>query len=116
MGAYRTVAQVGEIPDGEGRAFVVDGRQVAVFLVDGQYSAIDDACPHMGASLASGHVQNGGVTCPRHGWRFSVQDGTWLDNPCAKLAIDHFPVRVAGNDIQVQVPAGTTGSSVSSDD
>ena len=111
MSDFHTVAQVDEIPDGEGRAFAVDGVMVAVFMVDGEYFAINDTCPHMGASLATGYVEDGGVTCPWHAWRFCVQDGTWLDNPNAKVKTDAFPVRVQGNDIQVQLAAPDSSAS-----
>ncbi|MGE3315811.1 MAG: Rieske (2Fe-2S) protein, partial [Planctomycetaceae bacterium] len=81
MTDYQTVAKVGEIPEGQGRAFAVDGTMVAVFLVNGEYSAINDICPHMGASLAAGYIDGNCVMCPWHAWRFSIKDGTWLDNP-----------------------------------
>ena len=67
-----------------------------------EYNAIDDFCPHMGASLADGHLEEAVVTCPWHAWRFRVCDGTWCDNP--KIKIDAFDVRIAGNEIQVNVP------------
>ena len=103
MSEFQTVAKVGEIPAGEGRAYRVGERFVAVFLIDGQYTAIDDLCPHMGASLATGYVENGGVMCPWHGWRFSVSHGTWLDNPTSKLCQRVYEVQVFGDDIQVSV-------------
>jgi nitrite reductase/ring-hydroxylating ferredoxin subunit len=101
MSDFVTVAKVGSIPDGRGEAFYVNGRMVAVFNIGGQYKAIDDICPHMGASLGSGEVAGGVVTCPWHAWRFRVCDGTWVDNP--KLKIDTFDVRVVGDEIQVRV-------------
>ena len=104
MADFQTVAHVGDIPDGEGRAFHVNGKMVAIFLTDGEYSAINDLCPHMGASLASGYVEDGGVTCPWHAWRFSIKTGTWLDNPNSKCRTEMFDVRVTGHEIQVLVP------------
>ena len=101
MSDFTTVAKVGDIPEGTGQAFPVAGRMVAVFNDRGNYFAIDDFCPHMGASLAGGHLDNGVVTCPWHAWRFSVCDGTWRDNP--KIKIDAFEVRVEGDEIQVRV-------------
>lgn len=103
---FETVARVGDIPEGEGRAYVVSGRMVAVFLVDGNYTAIDDTCPHMGASLATGYVEKGGVTCPWHAWRFCVTEGTWLDNPRSQLRQKKHEVRVNGDEIQVRVQDG----------
>ena len=104
MSDFVTVARVGEIPPGEGRSYPVDGRIVGVFHIDGAYFAINDACPHMGASLASGYVENGAVICPWHAWRFSIKDGRWLDNPTSKLKVETYAVRVEGNEIQVCVP------------
>jgi nitrite reductase/ring-hydroxylating ferredoxin subunit len=101
MAEFQTIAKVGEIPDGEGRAFPVDGTIVAVFNLGGEYTAINDVCPHMGASLAGGYVEGTSVTCPWHAWRFSVKDGTWLDNPRSKIANACYPVRVVGEEIQV---------------
>ena len=102
MSEFQTVARSGEIPEGEGRAFPVDGRMVAVFFLKGEYSAIDDTCPHMGASLSTGYVEDGAVTCPWHAWRFCTKEGTWLDNPRAKLRQQKFEVRVSGDEIQVR--------------
>lgn len=58
MSEYIKVCVVDEIPVGEGRAFPVNEQLVAVFNQgEGQFRAIDDACPHQGASLAEGYVE-----------------------------------------------------------
>jgi nitrite reductase/ring-hydroxylating ferredoxin subunit len=101
MAQFTTVAKVGEIGEGEGRAFQVQGKLIAVFLHQGQYYAIDDTCPHMGAPLSEGHVADGVVTCSWHAWRFRLCDGTWADSP--KLKIGCYRVRVQGEEIQVEV-------------
>jgi nitrite reductase (NADH) small subunit/3-phenylpropionate/trans-cinnamate dioxygenase ferredoxin subunit len=101
MSEFVTVAKVGTIPPGQGGTFAVNGKLVALFNIDGQYHAIDDLCPHMGASLGAGYVEEGVVTCPWHAWRFRVTDGTWVDNPRVKTGC--FEVRVEGEEIQVRV-------------
>lgn len=98
---FTTVAKVGSIPENRGGAFVVGGKLIAVFFSEGEYFAIDDICPHMGASLGAGEVCDGVVTCPWHAWRFSIGDGTWRDNP--KLKVGRYDVRVEGDEIQVRV-------------
>ncbi|MFQ5732334.1 MAG: Rieske (2Fe-2S) protein [Planctomycetaceae bacterium] len=108
MPDFLAVARIGDIPEGEGRSFPVNGRMIAVFHSEGKYSAIGDTCPHMGASLATGYVENNAVTCPWHAWRFCIQEGTWLDNPNPKVSVDCFPVRVQGDDILVEVPPPNT--------
>ena len=103
MSQFKTVANVGDILDGQGTTFTVGDQMIAVFKSNGEYYAIDDLCPHMGASLGAGHLQDGVVTCPWHAWRFSVCDGTWVDNP--KLKVDCYEVRIKGDEIQVCMPA-----------
>lgn len=103
MAEFVSVAKVGSIPEGQGESFVVGERIVAIFHIDGQFFAIDDICPHMGASLAPGYVDDQKtVACPWHAWRFSIVDGTWCDNP--KIKVDSFEVKIEGDDIQVRIP------------
>ncbi|MCA9190316.1 MAG: Rieske 2Fe-2S domain-containing protein [Planctomycetales bacterium] len=100
--AFQTVAKIGDIPEGQGRAFTIGKNTVAVFLHEGKYFAIDDFCPHQGASLAEGYIEDCAVACPWHHWRFSIADGTWLDN--RRIKIEKYAVRIHGQNIQVQVP------------
>lgn len=66
----------GQLP-GEGgrRLFFLDGRGVLLFNVEGEYYAIDDGCPHAGASLFSGKLQGRWLQCPAHGLRFDLATG-----------------------------------------
>lgn len=100
--AFTPVVRSGEIPAGEGRTFEVAGRLIAIFFDGREYHAMDDLCPHMGASLGSGPLTNGCVTCPWHAWRFDVSDGSWCDNP--SLKVDVFPTRVTNGTVEAQVP------------
>lgn len=54
---------------------------------EGRVGLLDEQCPHRGASLALGRVEQGGLRCLYHGWKFSV-DGKILDTPnCSSRAI-----------------------------
>lgn len=101
MSDFVTVAKADSITEGQGAAFEVNGRLVAVFRENDQWFAIDSICPHQGASLADGEVCDGAVACPWHAWRFDIRDGTWRDNP--RLKVDSFEVRLVGDDVQVKV-------------
>jgi nitrite reductase (NADH) small subunit len=104
MPDFLTVAKVGDIPEGEGRSYPVNGKMIALFNLGGEYSAINDTCPHMGASLATGYIEDNGVVCPWHAWRFCIKNGTWLDSPNSKLNLDCYEVRIEGDEIRVEVP------------
>jgi nitrite reductase (NADH) small subunit/3-phenylpropionate/trans-cinnamate dioxygenase ferredoxin subunit len=75
---------------------------IAVFQHEGVYYAIDDMCPHAGGSLSAGHIVDGTVVCPWHAWRFHLCDGSWADY--RKLKVGAYPVRVVGDEIQVEIP------------
>jgi nitrite reductase (NADH) small subunit/3-phenylpropionate/trans-cinnamate dioxygenase ferredoxin subunit len=105
MSEFQTVAKVGDIPEGQGRSVPCNGTMVGVFLHEGEYFAINDFCPHMGASLSDSPVaEDGSVMCSWHAWCFSIKDGTWLDNSKSGIRTPCYDVRVQGNEIQVRVP------------
>jgi nitrite reductase (NADH) small subunit/3-phenylpropionate/trans-cinnamate dioxygenase ferredoxin subunit len=101
MADFHFVCRVDELVEGQGKTVEAGGKLVAVFLENGHYYAIDDVCPHMGASLSGGCLEDGIVTCAWHGWRFRLADGAWADNP--RIKIGCYPVRVEGAEVQVQV-------------
>ena len=99
MSDFVTVCKVGAIDEGAASVFPVGDILVAVFREKDEYFAINDFCPHMGASLGEGCFEDGHVTCPWHAWTFSVRSGELCDN--AAMRTDTFPVRVVGDEIQV---------------
>jgi nitrite reductase (NADH) small subunit/3-phenylpropionate/trans-cinnamate dioxygenase ferredoxin subunit len=101
MGEFHTVCKVYEVMPGEGKTISIANKLIALFCVKGRYFAIDDVCPHMGASLSGGYLENDIVTCPWHAWRFRVTDGAWADNP--RIKIGCYPVRIVGEDVQIQL-------------
>lgn len=85
------VGAVDEIAPGQRKLAFVDGRLVILFNVDGTIRAVDDSCPHNGASLASGKLEGNMLRCPAHGLRFNLATGcTPGENP---LCLKTFPVR-----------------------
>ena len=64
----------------------VDVNGVPVMLVrnSGGLRAFVAACNHAGGPLDEGEFADGAVTCPWHGSRFSLEDGTVLRGPAAQ--------------------------------
>lgn len=113
------VARTDEIPPG-GRIIVeLEGRQIGVFNIDGEYVAFLHRCPHMGGPLCHGEViglvESDGpgdlrldegrkfLTCPLHGWEFDVHTGRSYFDP-AKMRARRFPVEVrSGSEVSDEV-------------
>jgi nitrite reductase (NADH) small subunit/3-phenylpropionate/trans-cinnamate dioxygenase ferredoxin subunit len=107
VGQRVIVCSVEDIPEGGSAVVTLNQKDIAIFNVKGAFFAIDDVCPHMGASLSGGHVEDGCVTCPWHHWRFRLCDGAWADSP--KVKTGNYPVHVVDNQIQIEMPSVTSG-------
>ena len=63
------------------KAVRVLGQDLVLFRDDeGRYGLIDRHCPHRGADLAFGRLENGGLRCAFHGWLFDTS-GQCLETP-----------------------------------
>lgn len=89
------------LSDGENITIDVDGTEVAIFKIDGQYYAIEDVCSHDGAEIASGELVGDEIICPRHGAKFCVKTGAVKCAP-AYEDIATFPVRIVQDQLQVR--------------
>jgi len=97
------VGKLDDIPAGQGRAYVVGGRTIAVFRQrDGRVFATDNQCPHRGGPLAEGIVGDGKVICPLHAWKIDLASGRCLGE---NAAVCTHPVEVIGGEIVVTVAA-----------
>jgi ferredoxin-nitrite reductase len=81
----RPVIQAGEIAEGTGKAVTVDGIRIAVFRRGPQLCAIENVCPHAGASLAEGVLDGDEVLCPLHNFRFNVTTGACSTDPILRV-------------------------------
>lgn len=79
---------------------------VAVFKVGDQFFATQDTCTHGQWSLAEGTLDGDVIECTLHWGKFCVRTGKVKARPaCAPLKI--YPVRVEGEDILVDIDAGS---------
>ena len=76
------------------------GQDLVAFRdTQGKVGLLEEYCMHRGVSLAIGRVEEGGIRCLYHGWKFAA-DGTIMDTPnhCdarlrARLKAPAFKVR-----------------------
>ena len=91
------------LPAPGGRTLLrLDGRCVALFRVEDEYLAIDDSCPHQGASLAGGRVEGGAVQCPAHGLRFDLRSGCLRNAPQLRVAV--YPIDIEQGRVFIRLP------------
>jgi len=95
------VASVEEIPLGQGKIFDLNGNQIAVWNINGNFQAFQNVCPHRGGPVGEGELEGTVITCPWHGWQFDLITGSSPINPAAKIT--KYEVKVEGSDVKVAV-------------
>ena len=96
------VCPADELPPGARKVATVDGREIALFNVEGRLHALLNRCPHGGAQICKGVVtgiaKSAGpgdyrlerhgefLRCPWHGWEFELATGqSWCDPRSTRL-------------------------------
>jgi 5,5'-dehydrodivanillate O-demethylase len=99
---WHPVAMVPEISESSPTKFVrILGEDLVLFRdKSGRVGLVGDHCPHRGASLLYGRVEERGIACAYHGWLYDV-NGNCLETPAEPtdsllyLTVRHkaYPVR-----------------------
>ena len=99
------VAEPDDLQAGEVRSVQAGSKSVALTYFNGQYGALDNACPHQGGPLGEGSIECEGddcwLRCPWHGWDFHPLSGKspgGFDDGVAT-----YPVEVRDDGVYVQV-------------
>lgn len=79
---WQPVAAAGELTEDKPiKAVKILGEELAVYRDKaGRYGLVGEHCPHRSASLAFGRVDEEGIRCPYHGWKFDGA-GKCLEQP-----------------------------------
>ena len=101
MSRFIKVASASELGPGSSKKIELNGKEIALFNVEGSFYAIDDMCPHRGGSLSEGFIESGVVSCPWHGWQFQLNSGECLTDP--GICQTKYEVKVEGNDVLINV-------------
>lgn len=115
---FRKVAETDDLDPGEGMGVEIDGMEIALFNVDGEYFAMSNRCAHQQAPLCKvgekkingelcwtehrGGVDEDvpGIQCPWHLWEWDLDTGRH-DVSGKRMAA--FDVKVDDEDLLVRV-------------
>ncbi len=115
----QVVARAVEVAPGHCKIVNVNGREIGVFNLNGEYFALANRCPHEGGPLCQGKiialVQSDGpgnyrlarhqefLRCPWHGWEFEIRTGqSWCDPKSTRAR--QFQVKVESGETLVKGP------------
>ena len=117
------IGKAAEFPDPGRRVVAVEGAEVGIFCRNGQFTAFENVCPHMGGPVCQGKIisrveeriaedktslgfafskDRVNVACPWHGYEFDIATGEHQGNPRMKLR--PVKIEVIGGDLIITVP------------
>ena len=96
------VASVSEIPPGTMKTVEVEGLEILVANVDGQFHAMGAICTHQEWDLSEGTLERSQVTCAGHGslWNLETGEGEYV-RPIPPLPV--YSVTTQGADVLVDL-------------
>lgn len=120
--AEYSIIEANELDVGERIVVEIDGKEIGIFNIEGEYFAVLNWCVHQSGPTCEGKLtgtleanydsekkvvtttweQEGEVICcPWHGWEYNVKSGDCLSNN--KLRIPTYPVHVDDGEIVVSM-------------
>jgi NAD(P)H-dependent nitrite reductase small subunit len=103
MENFKFVCDVDKLSDSEGKRFLINDVDIAVFKINEEIFAVSNICPHQQASMIhEGFVENGCVVCPLHGWTFNLKSGNLHSG---SKGLDIYPIKIVDGKIYAKVVA-----------
>ncbi|MEO8168009.1 MAG: nitrite reductase small subunit NirD [bacterium] len=95
------VAKIAEIPERGAKLLKLDEQDIALFKVEGKLYAINNVCAHQHFSaLHKGQLDGLQVTCPMHGWSYSLETGKAISGD-GRVKV--YQVRVEGENVFLEM-------------
>lgn len=95
--------KVSDMPPGTLHKVSIDGKDILVANIDGEYFATDDSCTHSGSSLSEGKLDGCKVICGWHGAEFDCKTGKLVKFPAKIRDLGTYNVVIEADDVFVEV-------------
>lgn len=98
---FQKLCGINDLPENNGKRFLVNDTEIAVFKIDNEVFAIDNVCPHQHTALLyDGFIENGCVVCPAHGWMFDLKTG---NRPTGSRGVTSYPIKIIDDNVFILV-------------
>ena len=100
IGGFTPLCSFNELREKNGKRFIIDDVEIAVFRLDGKIYALSNICPHQHtAMIYDGFIENSCVVCPAHGWMFDLRTGK---TPTGGKGLDVYETKVIAGRVFVK--------------
>ena len=116
---WHRIAGIDELPTGRVKTVTAGTHSMALTHIDGEFTAMENRCPHQGGPLGEGTIEIGGdgqcwLRCPWHGWDFDPKTGR-PPGGHADSGQKLYPIEVRSDGIYVGLTATAAHATTVSD-
>jgi thiamine pyrophosphate-dependent acetolactate synthase large subunit-like protein/nitrite reductase/ring-hydroxylating ferredoxin subunit len=97
---WHRVLATADLPEGRVTTVTAGLKSVALVHYDGQFSALDNHCPHQGGPLGEGSIENGMLRCPWHGFDYCPLTGR---SPGFDDEATTYPIEIRDDEVFVGI-------------
>ncbi|NJO31801.1 MAG: Rieske 2Fe-2S domain-containing protein [Rhodospirillales bacterium] len=90
-----------DLPDGGTLSKDLEGQSVLLSRFGDRVTCFANVCAHMGLALDGGEVKDGFITCPYHGFQYSLESGECLTAP--EVQLQPHGVRIVGDRVEIRL-------------
>jgi nitrite reductase (NADH) small subunit len=88
-------------PENEAREFPCGDKMICVANVNGEITALDNVCLHVGGPLGQGVIEGGKLICPWHGWAYDPKTGQLGSSAEHKVQV--YSIKVQDGNVLIQL-------------
>lgn len=99
-----SACKVTDVAEGQVIQIAIGSRPpLAIYHLEGEFYATDDACTHGDAALSDGTIEGEHIVCPFHLGSFSIRTGEPTTAPCS-VPLRTYRVLVEDGIVFVELP------------
>ncbi len=103
MPTWTPIGPATDFPPGSQKCVKHIDHPLVILNVDGRLHAVANVCPHAGLPLGKGERRGLTLTCPYHGYTYSIKDGRDLDDPEFGQPLRVYPARIEADTVEVDL-------------
>jgi naphthalene 1,2-dioxygenase ferredoxin component len=96
------ISAADKLPEDDVIGVQAEGKDFALYFVEGQVYATDNLCTHGYARLCDGFLEGFEIECPLHQGKFDIRSGQPLCQPVVE-AIRVYPVKIENGRVYIDL-------------
>ena len=95
------IVNVENLKNNSSKIIIQNNIPIAIYKLNNNFFVLDNRCPHRGASLGDGKLNDSIIECPLHNWKFNIETGECILN--SKIQIKSYKFEILDDKIKIMI-------------